>query len=166
LDYKHKAYIGVGSNVGDRAENCRKALAAVAESESCLLEIQSPLYETEPVELEDQDWFINGVARIRTGLEPEDLLAELQAIERAIGREPGGPKFGPRILDLDILFFDDQVLRTTQLQLPHPQLHKRRFVLQPLCDIASELVHPVLRQTIRSVLSSLKDDKKKVILFE
>ena len=69
-------------------------------------------------------------------------------------------------LDPDILFFDDQVLRTTQLQLPHPQLHKRRFVLQPLCDIASELVHPVLRQTIRSVLSSLKDDKKKVILFE
>lgn len=166
LNYRHQAYIGVGSNVGDRAENCHKAIAAIAASKSCLLELQSPLYETEPVELEDQDWFINGVARIRTGLEPEGLLAKLQAIERALGRKPGGQKFGPRILDLDILFFDDQVLRTTQIQLPHPELHTRRFVLQPLCDIAPELVHPVLGQTIRSVLGNLKDGKKKVILFE
>jgi 2-amino-4-hydroxy-6-hydroxymethyldihydropteridine diphosphokinase len=155
----------VGSNAGDRADNCRKAIAAVAACENCLLDCQSPLYETEPVGLEDQASFINSVVRVRTRLDPEALLMQLQGIERAVGRRLGGPRFGPRVLDLDILFFDNRILRTTQLQVPHPRLHERRFVLKPLSDISPELVHPVLGKTIRSLLSNLEDSKK-VILFE
>ena len=136
MDYKHKAYIGVGSNVGDRAENCRKALAAVAASESCLLEIQSPLYETEPVELEDQDWFINGVARIRTGLEPEDLLAELQAIERAIGREPGGPKLVRGYLTLTSSF-----LTIRSYEQPSFNCHTRSCISDDLFCSPSATLH-------------------------
>lgn len=166
LDYKHQAYIGMGSNIGDRAEHCRKAIAALAACKGCLVEAESPLYETEPVDFEEQDWFINGVARVRTCLEPEALLQQLRAIERAMGRRPEGRRFGPRVLDLDILFFNDWILHTTDLEFPHPRLHQRRFMLKPLCDIAPELVHPVLGKTMRSLLSSLKDGEKRVILLK
>ena len=166
LDYKHQAYIGMGSNVGDRVGHCRKAIAALAASKGCLLETASPLYETEPVDFEEQSWFVNGVAHLRTSLEPEALLHQLRAIERAMGRRPEGRKFGPRILDLDILFFNDWIVRTTDLEFPHPRLHRRRFVLKPLCDIAPELVHPVLGETIQSLLASLQDGEKRVILLE
>jgi 2-amino-4-hydroxy-6-hydroxymethyldihydropteridine diphosphokinase len=152
--------------MGNRAEHCRKALAALAACQGCVVEAESPLYETEPVDFEDQGWFVNGVACLRTGLEPQALLEQLRAIERAMGRSPEGRKFGPRILDLDILFFNDWILHTTDLEFPHPRLHQRRFVLKPLCDIAPELVHPVLGQTVRSLLSSLKDGEKKVVLLK
>ncbi|NVM20512.1 MAG: 2-amino-4-hydroxy-6-hydroxymethyldihydropteridine diphosphokinase [Desulfobacterales bacterium] len=165
-DSLHTVYIGVGSNIGRRADNCRKGISAIGACDGCLLEAQSPLYETEPVGFEAQDWFVNGVARVRTRLEPEPLLAQLRAIESAMGRRPGGARFGPRILDLDILFFDDRVVRTSRMQLPHPRLHKRRFVLRPLCDIAPEHVHPVLGQMVRSLLSNLNDSEHKVMLHE
>jgi 2-amino-4-hydroxy-6-hydroxymethyldihydropteridine diphosphokinase len=156
----------MGSNIGDKVDHCRKAMAALAASKGCLVEAESPLYETEPVDFEEQSWFINGVARVRTCLEPEAFLQQLRAIEKAMGRRPDGRKFGPRILDLDILFFNDWVLHTTDLEFPHPRLHQRRFVLKPLCDIAPELVHPVLGETIRSLLASLQDGQKRVILLE
>ncbi|MBN1843570.1 MAG: 2-amino-4-hydroxy-6-hydroxymethyldihydropteridine diphosphokinase [Deltaproteobacteria bacterium] len=165
-DSFHAVYIGVGSNVGKREENCRKAISSVAACGGCLLDCQSRLYETEPVGLNEQAWFINGVVRIRTNLQPKALLIQLQDIEQAMGRRPGGPRFGPRVLDLDILFFDDQIVQTTQLQIPHPRLHKRRFVLKPLCDISPELVHPALGQTMQSLLSNLENGGKKVILFQ
>jgi 2-amino-4-hydroxy-6-hydroxymethyldihydropteridine diphosphokinase len=148
--------------MGERAENCRRAIAGLAACEGCLMDGQSPLYETEPVMLEDQSWFVNCVAKIRTRLFPEALRTELEAIERAMGRVRGGPRFGPRVLDLDILFYDDLILRATQLEIPHPRLHERRFVLEPLCDLSPELVHPVLGETIRSLLYSLRDGRKKV----
>ncbi len=160
---KHTVYIGFGSNVGDKAGNCRKGIAAINETEGCMVDAQSPLYETEPVYLESPDWFINGVIRIRTELEPEALFAQLKAIEYAMGRRPGGPRFGPRILDLDILFYDDRILGEGLVQIPHPHLHKRRFVLRPLCDIAPELVHPVIGRNIESLLSNLKDEGKSVV---
>ena len=166
LPYTHTAYIGVGSNIGDKAENCRRAIAAIDRCEGCTVEAKSPLYETEPVHLECQDWFVNGVARIRTDLKPETLLVRLKAVEHGMGRRPGGDKFGPRTLDLDILFYDDRILRTRWLQIPHSRLHQRRFVLKPLCNIAPELVHPVFGQTVQSLLSDLRDGGKKVILFK
>ena len=164
--YTHTAYIGVGSNVGNRADNCQKGIGAVAALDGCLLEIRSPLYETEPVDLKDQNWFINGVFMVRTCLEPKALLIRLQAIEQAMGRRLEGPRFGPRVLDLDILFFDELVLQTTQIHIPHPRLHQRRFVLKPLCDIAPELVHPVFVKPVRSLLSGLKDGENKVTLVQ
>ncbi|MBW1741021.1 MAG: 2-amino-4-hydroxy-6-hydroxymethyldihydropteridine diphosphokinase [Deltaproteobacteria bacterium] len=162
MDYRHTAYIGVGSNLGNKADNCRKGITAIDRCEGCMVEAQSPLYETEPVYLEHQDWFVNGVAKIRTDLGPEVLFAQLKAIEHAMGRRPGEVRFGPRILDLDILFYDDCILRTELLQIPHPRLHERRFVLRPLCNIAPDLVHPMLGQTVRSLLEDLKDGGKRV----
>lgn len=153
----------MGSNEGKRAENCRRGIATVSASRGCLLESESPLYETEPLEFAEQDWFVNGVVQLRTCLEPEALLWRLHAIERAMGRRRDGPRFGPRSLDLDLLFFDDLILDRPELQLPHPRLHQRRFVVQPLCDIAPELIHPVLGKTIRSLLCNLSDGAQKVI---
>jgi 2-amino-4-hydroxy-6-hydroxymethyldihydropteridine diphosphokinase len=158
----HTVYIGIGSNVGDKFDNCQKAVAAINGCEGCTVEAESALYETEPVYLESQDWFVNGVIRIRTNLEPEALFTQLKHIEHAMGRRRGGARFGPRILDLDILFFDDLILREGLLQIPHPLLHERRFVLQPLCDIAPKLEHPVLGRSIESLLSDLKDGGKEV----
>ena len=166
MRYRHTAYIGVGSNIGDKVENCRKGIAAMNGCEGCMVEAQSPLYETEPVHLECQDWFVNGAVRIRTALEPETLLERLKAIEHAMGRQPGEVRFGPRTLDLDILFYDDRILRTRLLQIPHPRLHQRRFVLRPLCKIAPELAHPVLGQTVDSLLSDLKDGEKRTRLYK
>jgi len=164
LAFEHEVYIGVGSNMGAKADNCRQAIAALAATEGCLLDDESPLYETEPVGLEDQDWFVNGVARIKTDLDPHTLLTGLRAIEWALGRRPEGKKFGPRVLDLDILFFDRMILQTAEVEIPHPRLHERRFVLQPLCDLAGNLVHPVLGKKVRFLLANLKDDKKVVRL--
>jgi 2-amino-4-hydroxy-6-hydroxymethyldihydropteridine diphosphokinase len=163
---QHKAgqtvYIGLGSNVGDKADNCRKGIAAIHETKGCSVEAESPLYETEPVYLESQDWFLNGAIKIRTDLEPEALFKRLKEIEHSMGRRPGGARFGPRILDLDILLYEDRVLNEGMLQIPHPALQERRFVLEPLCDIAPGLVHPVLGQTIESLLSALEDGGKEV----
>jgi 2-amino-4-hydroxy-6-hydroxymethyldihydropteridine diphosphokinase len=155
-------YIGIGSNVGDKVDNCRKGIGAINETEGCAVEAESPLYETEPVYLESQDWFLNGVIRIRTDLEPEALFTQLKEIEHSMGRRPGGTRFGPRILDLDILFYEDLVLNEGMLQIPHPAVQERRFVLEPLCDIAAGLVHPVLGQTVESLLSDLEDGGKEV----
>jgi 2-amino-4-hydroxy-6-hydroxymethyldihydropteridine diphosphokinase len=155
-------YIGLGSNVGDRAENCRKGIAAIDQTEGCSVEAESPVYETEPVYLESQDWFLNGAVRIRTDLEPEALFKRLKEIEHAMGRRPGGPRFGPRILDLDILFYEDRILNDGTLQIPHPALQERRFVLEPLCDMAPGLVHPVLGRTMASLLSDLRGGEKEV----
>ena len=131
-----------------------------------MVEAQSPLYETEPVYFESQDWFLNGVIKVCTDLEPEALFELLKAIEHAMGRQPGGTRFGPRVLDLDILFYDDRIFCEGLLEIPHPSLHERRFVLQPLCDIAPELVHPVIGQTVESLLLGLKDSGKKVTAYK
>ncbi|MDY6838982.1 MAG: 2-amino-4-hydroxy-6-hydroxymethyldihydropteridine diphosphokinase [Thermodesulfobacteriota bacterium] len=156
----------MGSNLGNRVENCREAIEAVSGCKDCVLEAQSPFYETEPVYLEDQDWFINAAALIRTCLEPEAFLARLQAIEQRMGPRVDSPRFGPRVLDLDILFFDDLVLQGSELSVPHPRLHERRFVLKPLSDIAARFVHPVLGETVGSLLASLKDGQKRVLLLK
>jgi 2-amino-4-hydroxy-6-hydroxymethyldihydropteridine diphosphokinase len=163
--HKHIAYIGVGSNIGNKAENCRKGIEAIDGVEGCTVEAQSPLYETEPVYLEDQDWFVNGVAKIGTDLASEMLFEKLKKIEQRLGRQREGVRFGPRALDLDILFYDDIVLRSGSIEIPHPKLHERRFVLRPLCDVAPELIHPVLGKSIRSLLSGLQDGGKRVTIL-
>lgn len=162
---RHIAYIAFGSNLGDKAANCHRGIEAIGETEGCAIEAESPLYKTEPIYLESQDWFLNGVVKICTDLAPEHLLARLKQIEYEMGRRPGA-RFGPRILDLDILFYDDRVLRAGELEIPHPNLHERRFVLRPLCDIAPELMHPVIGRNIKSLLSDLNDGEKEVIIYK
>lgn len=148
-------YLSLGSNIGDRAENIARAVAALAEH-GVRVTRQSSLYETEPVELREQEWFLNGVVSAQTDLAPRDLMAALLAIERSLGRERTVPK-GPRIIDIDILLFGDDVVKEPQLEIPHPRMAARRFVLVPFAEIAPDACHPVLRKSIGALLSETPD---------
>lgn len=163
--FHHRAYIAVGSNMGDKAGNCRKGIAGLEQSGNSRIRAVSPLYQTAPVDYEDQDRFVNAVVCIATGLEPASLLAELNAIEQAAGRCRKGPRFGPRTLDMDIIFFDNVVMNTGDLILPHPRMHKRRFVLQPLCDMDADILHPLLGKTVGFLLEQLDADEQEIRLL-
>jgi 2-amino-4-hydroxy-6-hydroxymethyldihydropteridine diphosphokinase len=156
----HIVYISVGSNLGDRLENCRQALAALNASGTVIVESISRYYFTEPMDYADQPWFVNAAARIRTRLEPAALLLELKSMEAAYGRENTGVRFGPRPLDFDIIFFSDRVIDTVNLVVPHPRMQYREFVLRPLCDLAPELMHPLLQKTMRELLDDLESPVK------
>ena len=144
-------YLGVGSNIGDKVNNYLRALRRMATSDHTRIHAVSPLYKTEPIGYQEQDWFINGVAKVSTALLPHPLHAFLQGIERAMGREKTFP-MGPRIIDLDILFYGEAVLEEAGLIIPHPRLHERGFVLVPLADLAPDLLHPVLKKTVSDLL--------------
>ena len=135
------AYIGLGANLGDRETNIEQALSELARLDCRLLKVSS-IYETAPVGFSDQPDFLNAVAEIETDLEPRELLAALDTIERRIGREETF-KWGPRIIDLDILLYGDQILSEDNLEIPHPEMQHRAFVLIPLAEIAPEVKHPV-----------------------
>jgi 2-amino-4-hydroxy-6-hydroxymethyldihydropteridine diphosphokinase len=124
---------------------------------------RSRMYRTEPVDVTDQDWFVNGVIRIETGLDPLELLARLQSVQRRAGRPDESVRFGPRVLDLDILLYGGLVMEDPRLTLPHPRMHRRRFVLKPLCDIDADTLHPVLGQTAGTLLAALSEDGQQVL---
>jgi 2-amino-4-hydroxy-6-hydroxymethyldihydropteridine diphosphokinase len=151
-------YIGIGSNLGGKLANCRRALEAIGADPRNRLVRCSPLYRTEPVGKKDQDWFINGVAAVDTSMAPGELLEFLLSVEDRMGRVRE-EKWGPRIIDLDILFYGDAVIDEETLRVPHPRLQERRFVLIPLNDIAPDLVHPVFRRNISQLLSELKSEE-------
>lgn len=149
-----KAYISAGSNLGDRKANLEFALTSLAEKTSVLK--VSSLYETEPVGYLDQPWFLNIVLELETGLAPSDLLRLCQEVEASCGRIRTFPN-APRTLDLDVLIYGDVVLQEEKLTIPHPRLAERKFVLEPLAEIAPDLVHPVLQRTARSLLDDCRD---------
>jgi 2-amino-4-hydroxy-6-hydroxymethyldihydropteridine diphosphokinase len=159
----HTAYISVGSNLGDKLENCRRAIEALVSGGEVRITGQSRFYETEPVDFTEQDWFINGVIRVETRLDPFELLDRLQAIQRQAGRSAEGVRFGPRVLDLDILLYDRLILDDPRLSLPHPGMHRRRFVLKPLCDIDPDMVHPVSGKAAATLLAELGEDGQQVV---
>jgi 2-amino-4-hydroxy-6-hydroxymethyldihydropteridine diphosphokinase len=146
-------YLGLGANLGDRLANLRLALHRL--QTLARLEEVSSLYETEPQGVTDQPLFFNAVCRVTTGLEPQALLRFLKNLEWEIGRRPGGQTWGPRPLDLDILFYDAQVVDVPELKVPHPRLAERAFVLVPLAELAPELRHPLLEKTTKELLASL-----------
>jgi len=163
---ENAAFISIGSNIGNSIENCRKGISALKNAHSIHLKKSSEFYKTEPVDYTDQAWFINIVVEIITSLDPIQLFSTLKRIEKEAGRIENNIRFGPRILDLDILFFDDLVLETSQLVIPHPRMHKRRFVLRPICDINPDFVHPLLHKTMRDLLENLTDKGQGIIEYK
>jgi 2-amino-4-hydroxy-6-hydroxymethyldihydropteridine diphosphokinase len=155
---KQEIYIGLGSNLGNRLENIRKAIELMKEQGIEIVK-ESSIYETEPMGYKEQGWFLNSVVKGKTELSPRRVWKRLEKIEKLMGRERE-IKWGPRIIDLDILFYGDKILNGKELQIPHSELHKRRFVLVPLEEIAPELVHPVLNKSIRELLGELKDNSE------
>ena len=148
-----KVYLSLGSNLGGREAHLRDALARL-EAAGIHVTRRSSVYETEPQDLRDQPWFLNLVVEAETPLFPLQVLARLQNIEREMGRRRITPK-GPRTIDLDILFYGTFVINTKELQVPHPRLDQRRFVLEPLAEIAPSLRHPVTGLTAREMLASV-----------
>jgi 2-amino-4-hydroxy-6-hydroxymethyldihydropteridine diphosphokinase len=145
-------YLGLGSNVGDREANLEAALARLPAAGVRVTRV-SPVYETEPVDSTAQRWFFNQVTEAETDLFPLQLLARLQHIERALGRVRTVAK-GPRTIDIDILLYGQAVVRRPELEIPHPRMAERRFVLAPLADLAPDLRHPVTRRTVRELLEA------------
>lgn len=153
----HVAYISIGSNIGNRLENCKNSIASLAESKTSIIRSRSSFYITEAVDYIKQDWFVNLVVKIETGLDPFRLLDKLKSIQSNAGRDHDAVRFGPRILDLDIIMYDDFVINSPELIIPHPRMHKRRFVLKPVCDIDPHIVHPVLKRDMQYLLDRLDD---------
>jgi len=149
-------FISIGSNLGDRVENCLRAERLLAESGKAEIIRRSRLYETEPWGVKGQPPFINSVIEVETELAPGELLSLLKSIETEVGRTPS-PRWGERVIDLDILFYGDEVVSEEGLTVPHPRLHERAFVLAPLAEIAPDFIHPVLKISVEQMLAGLKD---------
>ena len=162
----HTAYICVGSNLGNKLENCRQGVAELTRGKTSRLMEQSPVYQTEPVDYKDQDWFVNYVVKIETVLEPLALLGRLESIELHAGRTRDSVRFGPRVLDLDIIFYDEMVMDDPRLVIPHPRMHKRRFVLKPVCDIDPHINHPVLHCTMQSLLEKIDEEGQRIAEYK
>lgn len=162
----HIAYISAGSNMGDRLQNCRRGIEALSEAGNSRILAQSRVYATEPVDYKDQDWFINLMIKLETADDPFQLLDRIESIQRAAGRLQDPIRFGPRILDLDIILYDDRIIESERLTVPHPRMHKRRFVLKPICDIDPAIVHPVLKQEMQSLLKHLGEEEQKVFEYK
>lgn len=155
------AYLSLGSNLGDRAGNLRRALELLASRDIVIMRTSS-LYETEPQDLQQQAWFLNQVAEIETTFFPLQLLGSIQSIEREMGRWRTVPK-GPRVIDIDIILFGNFIIETPQLQVPHPRMPARRFVLEPLAELAPELRHPVTRRTVSEMLRATMGQVVKIV---
>lgn len=159
-------YLGIGSNIGDRVGYVQQAHSLLSDTEGIKVLSSSSLYETEPVGYKDQEWFVNAVLQVETSLEPKELLRECQRIEKQLGRirHPEAPQWGPRTIDVDILFYDDQVICIDSLQVPHPRIHQRAYALVPLLELDAEMVHPVIGENILDLHNNL-DDPEEVYLY-
>jgi len=156
------AYIGIGSNVGDPLDNCRKAIDVINQLDGCTVTDRSDFYRTEPVGATSQEWYVNGVIRIETTLGPQELLRSLLSIESGMGRVRRR-KWEPRIIDLDILLYGNKVIEETELRVPHPLMHQRRFVLMPMAQLNPGLVHPVLGRSMADLMEDLPAEGQAVV---
>ena len=150
-----RVFIGVGSNEGDRLAHISRAMRALAEVSGVRLLQMATIAETEPIGGPPQGPYLNTVVEIDTTLPPTELLGTLQDIERRLGREPSSQRWGPRPIDLDILLYDDRIVQGPQLSIPHPRMHERRFVLEPLAQLAPGTIHPLLQRPIADLLAQV-----------
>lgn len=155
------AYICAGSNIGDRVGYLQQANMLLKDTPGItVLEISS-IYETEPVGYKDQEWFANAVIKIETDLEPHDLLAECMRIEKQLGRDRSTEeRWGPRTLDLDILFYDDRIIAEEDLRIPHPRMHERAYALVPMLELDPDFVHPILGKTVVDLHNELEEPEE------
>jgi len=150
-----KVYLGLGSNLGDRGKNIQSAMVLLERWGFSIIR-SSSIYETEPFGVKDQGWFFNMVLMGETELSPEDLLSAIHSIERALKRVRA-EKWGPRTIDIDILLYGDVVMNKQELTIPHPHMHERKTVLQPLAEIAPNALHPALKKTATELLNECSD---------
>jgi 2-amino-4-hydroxy-6-hydroxymethyldihydropteridine diphosphokinase len=158
----HLAYISIGSNIGDLLNNCCQAIDALQADPDIHVIERSSFYRTAPVDFLAQDWFLNAAVKLQTAMEPAQLLKRIQAVQRSLGRKADTVRFGPRIIDLDIIFYEDLILETPELVVPHPRMHKRRFVLQPICDIDPSIMHPLLGVSVQDLLNQLVTNDQEI----
>lgn len=158
----NEVYIGIGSNLGDRGKNIKEAINLINNHPLLKVIKISPIYETEPVGVKKQAWFLNLVVGIETSLLSQELLSVLEGIESKLGKKIER-KWGARTIDLDILLYDDIILNLPNLQIPHKLMHRRAFVLVPLAQIAPNIIHPILNKTIKELLDELTDNSKVIL---
>lgn len=156
-----KVFLGIGSNLGDRELNLKETLEKIEKNIGPVLE-SSSVYETEPWGFESDNQFLNMVVKAETRLTPSGVLGAILMIEAFLGRTRGDKQYSSRIIDIDILLYEDTVIDEVSLKIPHPLMHERRFVLVPLCEIDPDLVHPVLKKNIATLLN-LCEDKSAVL---
>ncbi len=154
-----EAYIALGSNIGDREGNINKAVEILKQKLKIIK--TSSLYETKPMYIEKQGWFLNGAAKVETELMPKELLDFLKIIEKELGRKEV-ERNGPRIIDLDILFYGSQIVNENDLHIPHPKIQERAFVLVPMAEIEPNLIHPIYNKTISKLLTELNYNKSEI----
>jgi len=158
-----KVYLSIGSNIGNREENLNKAISELTKGFKVLK--KSSVYETEPMYFKKQNKFLNQVVLIETKLEPFELLLKLRDIEKKIGRKKR-QKYGPREIDIDILYYENMVLKEKELQIPHPKIYERKFVLYPLEEIATDFIDPVLKENVSKLKEKVRDFKEEVFLWK
>lgn len=154
-----EAFIGLGTNLGNREENLKNAIGKIIIHAGEVIS-SSAIYVTEPWGFRSEDYFLNMVIGIKTSLKPVDLLKQLLKIEMEAGRVRGAEKYSSRIIDIDILLYENEIINKPYLKVPHPLIRERRFVLVPLCDIAPEMIHPVLKKTFAELLKDCKDESR------
>ena len=150
------AYIGIGSNLGIPEKNCTDAIEKISHTKDIKIIARSSFYKTEPIGEIQQNWFVNSVIKIETDLSPADLLSSLLDIESTMGRLRK-ERWRPRLIDLDLLFYDNIVFKKKDIRLPHPEIQKRKFVLTPMSEISENFIHPVLKKTIKTLLQESLD---------
>jgi 2-amino-4-hydroxy-6-hydroxymethyldihydropteridine diphosphokinase len=149
MNMDHIVYLSLGTNLGNRAANLKQAISLLPPQMT--VKAKSKVYETPPWGHTDQEQFLNQAVKTTSYLEPEKLLKHIKRLEVAMGRKASF-RYGPRLIDIDILFYNDEILKTPALTIPHPHLHERGFVLMPMMDIAPDLVHPVMKKSIREMI--------------
>jgi 2-amino-4-hydroxy-6-hydroxymethyldihydropteridine diphosphokinase len=155
----NKTYLCLGSNLGNKEENINTAIILLKKELN--ITKTSALYKTEPTNYENQDFFLNQVIEVETNLTIEQLFTFTSQLEQTLGKDIK-VRFGPRTIDIDILFYNDEIINTEFVQIPHPRLHERKFVLIPLSEIAPNLIHPIIKKNIKELLNCLENDTKMV----